>query len=139
MNPTKQSEPDGTPLKADIVNDIPMHAVGGPAPIKDGEHLDKLMQDVGHELKKDDEKPTKHHLFSRKKSEKQPPKLSAQLNRPEPPISHAQQPAMSGQLTTQAKSTANKNPKSYGLLLVIIVTIFVTGALIAGTVAIYSK
>jgi hypothetical protein len=70
-NPQPASHPepapaDDTPLRTDIVHNIPMHQAAG-APAHDKDDLDGIMQDVNHQLKKEDIKPDKHHWFGQKK------------------------------------------------------------------------
>jgi hypothetical protein len=47
-----------------MVTNIPVHAQqAAPAPANDDAELDKIMQDVGHELKKEDKKPEHHGML----------------------------------------------------------------------------
>jgi len=126
------AEPDGTPFKTDIVNNIPMHSAGGPpAPAKEDENLDKIMQDVGHELKKDDVKPAKHHFFSKKDT------AEAQVHQAPPTNGLQQQTAQNHQPIT--KPQTKPKPEHNAPVAVIIVTVIVTAILIAVTYWVYSK
>jgi hypothetical protein len=124
----------------------------------DDADLDKIMQDVGHELKKDDKKPTKHHFFGKKKNAKAEAKFSAQpqpamdvhtqsLQQPVPappmpahqtnPIPHTQ-PIKAPQ-AAQKNVVKAKPPKqgSNKPVLAIFVAVAVTSGLIAAAISAY--
>lgn len=117
-------QPDSAPFKADIVNNIPIHqAAAAPTPIKEGEDIDHIIQDVSHQLKKDDEKPPKRHFFSK------PPKPVVQT---QPAPQPAQGPAATVPLAAQPpKSKAQHSAP----IAIIITTVIVTGILIAAAVS----
>jgi hypothetical protein len=66
QNQKPEQPSDNTQLKTDIVSNIPLHQAAGPAPIHEAEDIDGIMKDVTHQLKKEDVKPAKHHLFGHK-------------------------------------------------------------------------
>ncbi len=120
--PQPQPQPDDAPLKTDIVNNIPMHQAA-PTPIKEGEDIDNIIQDVSHQLKKDDVKPPKRHMFSKKpKPEVKPPPVQ-----PPHPV-----PAAGPIPPPRPLQPKAKHPVPVGL---IVVTIIITGILIAAAVA----
>ncbi|MBX4201793.1 hypothetical protein KW803_02780 [Candidatus Saccharibacteria bacterium] len=133
--PQQSHEPDSTPLKTDIVGNIPMHhAQAAPAPVHDNDNLDKIMQDVGHELKKEDKKPSGHHFFSKKPKTEvilhaQPVQREAQTNAPPQAAPAHQLPA--------AKPQAKPKSENKAPVLIIVVTLLVTVILIALAVSVY--
>jgi hypothetical protein len=114
MSPPKSTEPEFT------IHNAP------PQPIKDGDDLDQIMHEVGTQLKKDDRKPPKRHLFSRKTqaSHGKPVPAPPAAN---PTVGHAPVPA--------AQAPPKPKTKSSAPVLVITVTIIVTGILIAAAVS----
>jgi hypothetical protein len=122
MKPTSSSEPQFT------IHDAP------PQPIKDGDDMDQLMHEVGKELKKDDQRPPKHHLFSRKKPADKHKPVPAQPAAHPAAAGHPPQPTAKPQPNTHSTPIA-KQPKSPTPVLVITVTIIVTGILIAAAIA----
>ena len=114
MSPPKSTEPQFT------IHDAP------PEPIKDGDDMDQLMHEVGKELKKDDHKPTKHHFFSRKKPAGQHKPVPAQ------PPAH---PAAASHPPPAAQAQPKPKTNSSAPVLVITLTVIVTGILIAAAVA----
>ena len=125
------------PFKPDIVNNIPMHkAAPAPAQASEDDELDKIMQDVGTELKKDDHQPAKHHFFSKTPK----PTVNAPVH---PPAAHHSAPQAPAHPPTaqQPKAPAKPAPKikakSSAPVFVIVVTVLVTGVLIAAAVSAY--
>jgi hypothetical protein len=140
-HPIKQPPPE-TNLKTDMVDNIPVHSEAGsrPTPIKDGDDMDEIMEQVGSELKKDDHRPPKHHWCSKKKRKEvnfqaapvqRHHDLAAPVPQPQPPspAPHPIQPA--------AKPRPAPRDKSSAPVLVITLTIIVTGILIAAAISAY--
>ncbi len=164
QQPTPQPTPSNPPadnFSADLVSNIPVHQAGGVPAQTVGEDAesDKIMRDVGHELKKDDlKKPKKHHLPWNHQSKKDP-NFSARpiaMNQPQMPApAHNQAPApvqtpapatpqaqnnnrIKPQAQLQPKAAAPKPEKSRSMpVLAISMTIFVTGILIAAAIYAY--
>jgi hypothetical protein len=108
------------------------------APANEDGDMDKILQDVNNDLKKDDHKPAKRHLFSKKH-----PAPAAQ---PQPaPSPGPAQPAVTSQLPQPAAHTAapaakpKAAPKEHGPMMVTVMTIIVTGVLIAAAIYSYKK
>jgi hypothetical protein len=126
-----------TTLTTSIVSNIPIHAPTTPAPAagEDAE-LDKIMEDVGHELKQADRKHTKQHfsLFNHKKHPANPtvPKAAHVVD-----IKPAAQHAAPATAHQPAKAVTPAQKTSSTPVGVIFVTILVTGALIAAAVYSY--
>jgi hypothetical protein len=116
MSPPKSTEPQFT------IHDAP------PEPIKDGDDIDQIMHEVGKELKKDDHKPARHNFFSKKQPVDQHKPVPAQLP-PHPAAANHAPPAAPAQPKPKTKSSAP--------VLVITLTVVVTGILIAAAVAAY--
>jgi len=142
-HPIKQPPPE-TSLKTEVVENIPVHAQAGAQPthIKDGDDMDEIMQQVGSELKKDDHKPSKRHWFSKKPHkdvnfQAAPVQRHHDLNAPTPThqlhtaSSHPAQPKPS------AKTQPLPKAKSSAPVLVITITVIVTGILIAAAISAY--
>jgi len=131
-------------MTTNLVTNIPVHDPRSSAnPASEDAELDKIMRDVGHELKKDDQKVKKarHSIFSRKA--KPTPPVAIQPSVAAPPAAparaapvHAAQPAAS---THPVKPLAAVKSKSgpAAPVMVIMVTILVTGLLMAAAVYTY--
>jgi hypothetical protein len=174
MNPVSASPPTQTAsapadsgLTPSIVSNIPVYSPGAAAasvPEKDDEELDKIMQDVNHDIKQADEKPSKHHFFGHKhKSEAnfsaQPrsvtdihtPPVLAQAAQPvsKPPSPRAQAPAAAAQAPVrhaQPRPHAQAKPQpakvkpektNSGPVGAILLTIIVTAGLTAAAIYAY--
>jgi hypothetical protein len=130
MNPSKP--PAAGTLVPDIVKDIPLQTQGGAAakPANEDDELDRIMHDVGHDIKAIGERPPKKHfdLFGHKnKKPKADPKFHAQ------PIAVPQQaPARPTAAPAQKPAAKPQSPKtSDAPVLVIFMAMVITGALIA--------
>jgi hypothetical protein len=152
-NPTPPAASDG--LTPNIVSNIPIHNQGGvpvaPAANEDAE-LDKIMRDVNHELKKGEKTPERHHFsFERRHHKKNEAKFSAQpraiidvkaqpAETPKPTAEHTSTPAPTAQTKPAGRPRPTPVPKpaktSSAPVMVILLTVIVTGGLIA--VAIYA-
>jgi hypothetical protein len=147
MNPPQQPQtpaPDVSALKPDIVTSIPLKVQDATAqpPHKDAE-IDKIMHDVGQELKKNVKHTTRHGLFSISKRSKQP---QAQAAPPRPVIASQvtnQQPIPQSQPTASTQAKPQVKPKSDTKqsvpIFMILVTLIVTSALIVVAVATYNR
>lgn len=62
-NPAAAAEPSVAASGPSIVTNIPVHTQAQAAPAHEDAELDKIMHDVGQELKKEDKKPEKHGLL----------------------------------------------------------------------------
>src|SRR6185437_12431137 len=72
------ASPEGT---GNTMASIPVHSQGvaSASPVNEDEELDKIMHEVGHELKKTEKAPAKHHFhFELKHHKKTEAKFSAQ-------------------------------------------------------------
>lgn len=121
-------------LTPDIVSNIQVHDEAGQPkseahPPAASDDMDKIMQDVGKQMKKADKKPAKRHLFSKKPKAQTPaaPKLAAA--RPVPAAHPAAKAAA-------AKPKPANKPKP---VLAIVLTILVTAALIAAAISAYKQ
>jgi hypothetical protein len=142
-------------LTPDIVSNIPVHNPSGPAPsagaINEDDELDKIMQDVNHELKKPEKKPDRHNFhFELKHHKKTEPKFSAQ---PRQVMDVTAQPASAPRPapTAQAKSVnepqptaqqkpipLKKPPKTHSTpVMAIALTIIATSGLVAAAIYAY--
>jgi hypothetical protein len=137
MNPQPNQNPassDGDSLRTDIVSNIPIHEAAAAAPVKEDDDLDRIMQDVGHQLKTEDIKPPKHHLFSKKQ-----PANSAHLSA-QPVIHEHQAPTAQTPHNQPAQKPPPKSKStSSAPVFIIVVTIAVTTVLIAAAMAAYKK
>lgn len=141
MQDNKQSNPPVSgSLKTDIVNDIPLAVQGTvPRPADDDDELDKIMRDVGKDVKEVGKKPAKHHWFSLDHKQKADPKFSARPIDQVKPVPAAPRPIQTSQplrpAPTAAKPVANKQPKppkTHGAPIgVILLAIVMTGVLSA--------
>lgn len=121
----------------DLVGNIPVKAQNSP-PAADDE-LDKIMQDVGQQLKNEDRQPSKkHRFFGRRPKSRPEPKLQAQ---PLPPAIAQKPPSASPASPPQAKPAAQPKPAATSSVpvLAITLTIIVTGVLIIAAVYAYKK
>jgi flagellar biosynthesis protein FliP len=141
-------------LKTNIVNNIPVHAPVPAANSAVGEdvELDKIMRDVGQELKKNVKRTTGHHLFSFSKKSKPAqaqtpaqtparPVVAAQVTTqplPMVPQSHQAQPLQAKPPATP-KPQKTQNDKQSVPIFVILVTLIVTGLLVVMAVATYKQ
>ncbi len=134
-----------------LVDNIPVKAQqGGPPPVKEDDELDRIMRDVGQQLKKEDVKPAEKRfgLFKRRGAKpKAEAKLHAQPLTPQPitkqDITPAQ-PTASPPAPTAAKATpphpaVAKPPKSSAPVLAITLAIIVTAVLIGAAYYTYKK
>lgn len=126
-------------LSPDLVSDIPVRAQGS-SPAADDE-LDKIMQDVGQQLKNEDQRPSKKHrsFFGRHPKNRPEAKLHAQ---PLPPVTAQPPPAASQNRPPLPKSAAAQpqpSTTSSAPILVITLTIIVTGILIVAAIYAYKK
>jgi len=137
---------------------IPVHSQGvaSASPVNEDEELDKIMHEVGHELKKTEKAPAKHHFhFELKHHKKTEAKFSAQ---PRPvmdvkalPVSApVARPAATAAPVVQAKPPAQARPVAQpkpakplkaqktrsAPVMAILMTIIVTAALVG--VAVYT-
>jgi hypothetical protein len=143
QNQNPAQPPDDTPLKTDIVSNIPLHQaapVAGPVPIKEADNIDGIMKDVTHQLKKEEVKPEKHHWFSHDSKAPKPASAAAHhaaAPAPPPPAPTA------GPVPRQAAPPAAKPgpavPKRSAPVMVVIYTIIITGFLIAAAISAYKK
>jgi len=135
-------------LTTNLVTNIPVHNPHSPAnPANEDTELDKIMRDVGKELKKDDHNVKKghHSLFSRKAKQAAPVAIRPNISAPAAaPIqtAPAQQAAPVAQPAASAhpiKPSASTKPKSGSTapVMVIMMTILVTGLLMAAAVYTY--
>lgn len=150
--PAVQAPPDTSPVAAgpNIVSNIPVHAPQAPAPISEDTELDKIMHDVGREMKKEDKKPPKHGLLSFLHHEPKPlVKVNNQAASPAPAVPQptplpipaaataapaaAVQPAVTPVAAVQAKPAADRHIPFF----VIFVALCITGFLIAAAIAAY--
>jgi hypothetical protein len=116
------STAEAAELKPSFVENIPLRTQAG-AGHEDAD-LDAIMQDVGQDLKKVDERPKKRGLFSKKP--KPAPRNPAPAHQPAAQPQPAQSTA-----AAQPAAKAPPAPKSSTPVFVIFMTIIVTGALIA--------
>ncbi|MGH7156822.1 MAG: hypothetical protein ACREGG_01795 [Candidatus Saccharimonadales bacterium] len=146
--PTPDPNPGG--LTPNIVNNIPVKApqAVSEASFNDEAELDKLMQDVGKQLKKEDKKPPKKGFlgFGHKKPEAeprlaQPPSLvrSQPMPAPSSQPKPSPQPAAQAPLPPTAANKAKPVKSSSAPVFVIVLAIVVTGTLIAAAVYAYKK
>jgi len=142
QNPSQPPKPDDTPLKKDIVDNIPLHQAepqANPAPIKETENIDGIMKDVAHQLKEEDQKPQKHHWFGHKteQSKLQPAPVKSQASAPAPVV-----PA-TGPVPRQAapapRPTHALEPKNKAPVLAIVFTLIVTAFLVVAAISAYKK
>jgi len=131
-----------------LVTNIPIHNPQQAASVSEDTELDKIMQDVGHELKKEEQHKKSGHfsIFSRKKKAvvTVKPTLSAaapaQTTAPQPvtvPMAHAVQPAPAAAAQAQAKAVPKAKHGSNAPVMTVIVTVVVTGLLMAAAVYSY--
>jgi hypothetical protein len=94
-------------LIPEMVKDIPI-AAPSPAlkPPKDDEDLDKIMRDVGQDLKQVGSKKPKHHLFSRRSGPKQPKPQKAEAKFTARPIDQIKPPPAKPAAAVQARPQA---------------------------------
>ena len=121
-------------LTPSIVDNIPVKAQQVSA-LNEDDELDKIMRDVGHELKKDDKKPSKKH-FSLFKHKAQAPSKPQAAPAPQP-LAAQLAPAQPAP-TAAAKLAAPKPPKpDSGAAFIISTAAAVTLALIVAAVYAY--
>jgi hypothetical protein len=143
QNQNPAQPPDDTPLKTDIVSNIPLHQaalVPGPVPIKDADNIDGIMKDVTHQLKKEDVRPPKHHWFSH---DSNTPKHVSAAPAPHHPVAPAPPSPTAGPVPRQPAPAATKPgplaPKRSAPVMVVIYTVIITGFLIAAALSAYKK
>ena len=115
-NKQPNNEVAGGSLKTDFVNDIPL-AVQGTVPksADDDYELDKIMRDVGKDIKEVGKKPAKPRWFSHDKKPKTDAKFSARpidQVKPAPAAPRPTQPVQSSRSpSVSVKPLAKKQPK----------------------------
>lgn len=159
MNPTPAPAPNPVPptpsggSAPNFENNIPVHSQGPagniPPPENGEDELDKIMQDVGKELKKDDKKPAKKHLlsFARKSNKHSQAKFHAQpVPRVKPgaqptPVPIPQQHALNRPQPKPPAPVAAPQPHrgNYSPILVALLTVVVTCSLIALAIFTYKN
>jgi hypothetical protein len=125
---TAAADVSGVPAAPSIVTNIPVHTQQTiAAPAGEDAELDKIMQDVGHEMKKEDDKPQHHGFLGLGHKPKPLVKVASQPIRQQPP---AAMPA-----------AALPKPKTQHSIpvFVIFVAFLVTGFLVAAAVAAYRQ
>ena len=139
-------QPSDGGLETEVVENIPVHTESSvqPTPIKDGENMDELMEQVGSELKKDDHKSPKRHWFSKKKRKDANFQASpVQRHHNMAPPAPRPQPHPAAPRPVQARPSAKPQPKTPSKnsapVMVITITIIVTGILIAAAISAYKK
>lgn len=148
--PQSNASPNLTPgsLTPNIVGNIPVKAPSGPGAtsFNDEAELDKIMQDVGHELKKEDNKQRPKGFFGFKAKPKAEPKLTQPptLNRPpatSPPAPTTKIETQPGAKPPMPISTDKLKPAktSSAPVLVITFAVIITAALIATALYAYKK
>lgn len=168
QSPSKFNDAAGPPMpEPSLVENIPVHTPGQAQHHRDEDaELDKIMQDVGKEMRKDAGPPKKHHFwelnrhhkkeanFSTQMSIKNAPPAAAVKPRPAPlprlPAAAAEPPAPSRQAqpahsrvkaAAQKPSKPPKAPKppkqNSAPVMVIVLTVLVTAALIAVAYHVY--
>ena len=172
MSPTAQTAEQPKPVVNDVagpaplpapnlVENIPVHTQGqAPTPHDEDAELDKIMQDVGHDIRKMGEHQPKHHFWELKAHHKKEANFSTQMSikdapqpvaaRPAPDPVHRQPAPAPKPTAPQAKAPAShskvkpiaqkpvkqpkppKPPKQRHLpVMVTALTVLVTAALIA--------
>lgn len=135
--PKEQPAPNATPLKADIVSNIPLHQASAPTPVSEAENIDGIMKDVSKEVKKVDEVPKKHHLFTHKeKSKETSQKPVPTAAAPPPPVQ------TTGPMPRQPapKAPAHQaEQKSSKPVMVILFTLIITAFLIVAAIAAFKQ
>lgn len=161
MNPTSASAaPASAPT---IVDNIPVRSPGAePAHSNEDTELDKIMHDVGKELKKDDKKPKKHGFLHFGRKTKKDAPFTAQVIKQAPatpntqpapmsvaaapvpvsqPVAPAPQAALHPSVKSKPVAAAAVKPKKQTSVpvFVIFVTVLATGFLIAAAIAAYRQ
>jgi hypothetical protein len=124
-----------------VVTNIPVHTQQtAAAPANEDAELDKIMQDVGHELKKEDNKPQKHGFLGFSHKPKPLVKVAAQPVRQTAPMP-AQQPVQTATAPAVAMPAAVPKAKIQRSIpvFVIFVAFLVTGFLVAAAIAAYRQ
>jgi len=142
-------------VTTNLVASIPVHnQATQAAPATEDDELDKIMQDVGREMSKDDKKPPKHGLLHFGHNSKATPKPLApiatavqpapaepmatpqtvSLPSPQPPIA-----AVQPQTQAAPVATAKAKKQSSTPVFAIFVAILVTGFLVAAAIAAYRQ
>lgn len=158
----KVNDTAGPPMpEPSLVENIPVHTPGQPQPSRDEDaELDKIMQDVGREMRKDAGPQKKHHFWELNRHHKKEANFSTQMpvkNAPpaaaakpqpapvsRPPTAAPKPPAANHQAqpahnkVKPAAQKPSKPPKAPKLpkqnsapIMVIVLTVLVTAALIA--------
>jgi hypothetical protein len=141
-----------TPLKTDIVDNIGVHqSAPPPTPVSEHENLDGLMQEVNHQLKREDVKPAKHHWFGHQTKD---PNFSAQpaarmstapaaaTHQPTPqPAQRQPHPAAhpTAKPTKPAAPAKVAKPKSSKPVMTVVFTVIITAFLIMMAISAYKK
>ena len=137
------------PAAPNLVANIPVHAPVSAAPAaNEDDELDKIMQDVGHEMNSEDKKPHKRgllHFGHKAKPKTQPPAAAATvqaqpLPMPSPqPALPKQAPVSAAQPQPGARTAAKSTNQRTVPVFAIFVALLVTGFLVAAAVAAYRQ
>ncbi|HET7528735.1 MAG TPA: hypothetical protein VFJ84_00705 [Candidatus Saccharimonadales bacterium] len=138
--PPRPSQPARAPqtLTTNIVNNIPVHApIQQPAqPVNEEDELDKIMQDVGRQLKQAERHTPKKRLFSfRHKAKPIPPQPHAALPVPAPIADVKPAPVHKPDTPKSVPAAAVKPGRPP--MMIMILTLAVTTALIAAAIYAY--
>jgi len=140
--PALTSAPANQAFTTNLVTNIPIHDPQQSTPAKEDDELDKIMKDVGHELKKDVPVKKAGHfsLFSRKRRTAAPVSVRPTAAPPSAPVHPVSAPTTQPAATSHpVKPTAAVKPKQHTTapVMVIMVTVLVTGLLMAAAVYTY--
>lgn len=130
-------------LTTSIVNDIPVRAPAHPMaqqPLNEDDELDKIMQDVGQQLRQAERHTPKKHMFSLGRSKPKPlPASSAKpvLTSSPDPAPQAQPPAGQVAAAISKPALVATGRSSSAPVLVIMFTIAVTAVLAAAAIYTY--
>lgn len=146
--------PPGVGAPAAVVDNIPVkaHQPAAEAPVKEDDELDRIMHDVGQQLKREEMKPAKKQfsLFKRRGSKvKTEAKLHAQPLTPRPlngqavtpprPTVAARPPETAAKAAPPKPAPGKPAKTSSAPVLVITLTVIVTAVLIAAAYYSYKK
>ena|SRR5579862_4192548 len=147
--PAPAAASDSMPIAApQVVANIPVHAPTAPAaPASEDDELDRIMRDVGQELKKESVKPAKKGLFSffhKAKAKPQPsatavhkaPVAAQSAPAPQPtpvsaPVRAVARPQPQPTATPAAKVKKQTSVPAFAIFVALLVTGFLTVAAIA--------
>jgi hypothetical protein len=139
---TAAADVSGVPAAPSIVTNIPVHTQQTiAAPAGEDAELDKIMQDVGHEMKKEDDKPQHHGFLGLGHKPKPLVKVASQPIRQQPPAAMPAAPLPAAVPQAQPQAAALPKPKTQHSIpvFVIFVAFLVTGFLVAAAVAAYRQ